>query len=80
MKNEFYDIAFRKKIYTFIEELQFDVDRWIGKYNDQRPHSGKHCYGKTPMQTFRDAKYLAAEKTVPVAELSDSETNQTIAV
>lgn len=80
MKNEFYDIAFRKKIYTSVEELQFDVDRWIGKYNDQRPHSGKHCYGKTPMQTFRDAKYLAAEKTVPVAELSDSETNQTIAV
>ncbi len=35
---------------------------------------------KHPMQTFRNAKYLAAEKTVPVAELSDSDTNQTITV
>lgn len=72
MKNEFYDIAFRKKIYTSIEELQIDVDHWIAKYNEQRPHSGKHCYGKTPMQTFREAKYLATEKTIPAAEISDS--------
>ena len=56
MKNEFYDIAFRKKIYTSLEELQLDVDRWIAKYNEERPHSGKHCYEKTPMQTFLEAK------------------------
>jgi len=77
MKNEFYDIAFRKKIYTSIEELQIDVDHWIAKYNEQRPHSGKHCYGKTPMQTFREAKYLATEKTIPVVEISDSANNLT---
>ena len=35
-----------------LEELQTDVDNWINKYNHQRPHSGKHCYGKTPYQTF----------------------------
>ena len=28
----------------------------------QRTHSGKYCYGKTPMETFRDAKHLAKEK------------------
>ena len=78
MKNEFYDIAFRKKIYRSLEELQIDIDRWIDKYNTQRPHSGKHCFGKTPMQTFLDAKHLAAEKTIPVAELSDSENHLTI--
>ncbi len=77
MKNEFYDIAFRKKIYTSIEELQIDVDHWIAKYNEQRPHSGKHFYGKTPMQTFREAKHLATEKTIPVAEISDSANNLT---
>ncbi len=77
MKNEFYDIAFRKKIYTSLEELQIDVDRWIDKYNQQRPHSGKYCYGKTPMQTFLEAKHLAAEKTIPVAELSDSVSHMT---
>lgn len=77
MKQEFYDIAFRKKIYTSLEELQIDVDHWIAKYNEQRPHSGKHCYGKTPMQTFREAKHLATEKTIPVVVLSDSATNLT---
>lgn len=72
MKQEFYDIAFRKKIYTSLDELQIDVDHWIAKYNETRPHSGKYCYGKTPMQTFREAKHLATEKTIPVAETSDS--------
>ena len=39
--NEFYQIAFRKKIYNSLEELQQDVDEWITKYNEDRPHSGK---------------------------------------
>jgi len=72
MKQEFYDIAFGKKIYASLEELQVDVDHWIAKYNETRPHSGKYCYGKTPMQTFREAKHLVAKKTIPVAETSDS--------
>lgn len=61
MKHEFYDIAFRKKIYRSIEELQADVDEWLKKYNTLRPHSGSRCYGKTPWQTFQDAKKLAKE-------------------
>lgn len=72
MKQEFYDIAFRKKIYASVEELQVDVDYWIAKYNETRPHSGKYCYGKTPMQTFREAKHLAKEMTIPVAKSPDS--------
>jgi transposase InsO family protein len=79
MKQEFYDIAFRKKIYSSVEELQIDVDHWIAKYNETRPHSGKYCYGKTPMQTFREAKHLATEKTIPIAELSDSANHLTCA-
>lgn len=74
MKNEFYDIAFRKKIYRSLEELQIDVDHWIEKYNTQRPHSGRYCFGKTPIQTFQEAKYLAREKTIQSAKISDSET------
>ena len=65
MKQEFYDIAFRKRIYHSVEELQIDVDLWINKYNTQRTHSGKHCYGKTPMQTFLDSKHIALEKNIP---------------
>ena len=41
MLNEFYRVAFRKRIYGSIAELQEDLDRW--------------CFGKTPMQTFLDA-------------------------
>jgi len=42
--------------------LQEDVDNWLLEYNEQRPHSGKYCFGKTPMQTFVDAVPLAKEK------------------
>lgn len=62
MKQEFYDIAFRKKIYRSLEELQADVDEWLTQYNEYRPHSGKYCYGKTPWQTFLESKHLAQEK------------------
>ena len=62
--NEFYQIAFRKKVYTSIEELQKDVDEWIKDYNENRPHSGKYCYGKTPMQTFRDSISIVKEKMI----------------
>ena len=59
---EFYQIAFRKKIYESIEMLQNDLDEWLREYNELRPHSGKYCYGKTPMQTFLDSLPLAKEK------------------
>lgn len=62
MKDEFYSIAFRKKIYRSLEELQKDIDDWLEAYNNQRPHSGRYCYGKTPMQTFQESKHLAEEK------------------
>jgi transposase InsO family protein len=62
MKDEFYCIAFRKKIYHSLEELQRDVDQWLLVYNQQRPHSGRYCYGKTPMQTFIESKHLAEAK------------------
>ncbi len=80
MKNEFYDIVFRKKIYRSLDERQVDVDHWISKYNEQRPHSGRHCYGKTPMQTFREAKHLALGKQIPGVELSDNNTQRTVVV
>lgn len=63
MKHEFYEVAFRKKIYTTVEELQHEVDQWLLHYNQERAHSGKYCYGKTPLQTFLDAKHLALEKS-----------------
>ena len=64
MQDEFYAIAFRKKIYTSIEELQSDLDQWLDYYNTQRPHSGRYCFGKAPMQIFLDSIDLAKEKMV----------------
>jgi len=62
--NEFYRVAFRKKLYHTIEELQADLDAWMEGYNERRPHQGRWCYGKTPMQTFLDSLVLAKEKMI----------------
>jgi hypothetical protein len=59
MLDEFYRIAFRKKLYETIEDLQADLDLWMREFNQARPHQGKWCFGKTPMQTFLDALPLA---------------------
>jgi transposase InsO family protein len=64
IQDEFYAIAFRKKMYPSIEELQNDLDAWIELYNNERPHSGRYCFGKTPMQTFQDSINLAQEKNL----------------
>ena len=49
---EFYQVAFRRKIYRSIEELQSDLDDWLAYYNVERTHQGKMCCGRTPMQTL----------------------------
>lgn len=59
---EFYQVAFRRKIYRSVEELQADLDVWIESYNNERTHQGKMCCGRTPIQTLLDAKPLWEEK------------------
>ena len=76
MKEEFYDTAFRKKIYNSIDELQRDLDEWLDYYNNQRSHSGKYCYGKTPMQTFNDTKRLALDKNNEILYLENMSDTQ----
>jgi transposase InsO family protein len=65
--NEFYRVAFRKKLYTSLAELQADLDAWLVVYNEQRTHQGRWCYGKTPLQTFLDTVPLAKEKMIAAA-------------
>jgi len=60
--DEFYRIAFRKKIYSSIEELQLDLDNWLRHYNEDRTHQGKKCCGRTPMQTLIDAREVVEQK------------------
>ena len=59
---EFYQIAFRKKLYLSLEELQADLDLWIDYYNRERTHQGKMCCGRTPMQTLIAGKEVWKEK------------------
>jgi transposase InsO family protein len=60
--DEFYRVAFRKKVYQGLEDLQGDLDAFVERYNQERPHQGRWCYGKTPMQTFFDSVPLAQAK------------------
>jgi hypothetical protein len=64
MLNEFCRVAFRKKVYRFIDELRADLDVWIHEYNEERPHQGRWCFGKTPTQTFLDAMPMTKEKMI----------------
>jgi transposase InsO family protein len=62
--NEFYQVTFRKKIYSTMEELQKDLDEWMDYYNNERTHQGKKCCGRTPLETLLDGKSIWAEKNL----------------
>jgi hypothetical protein len=74
--NEFYRVAFRRKIYAGIEQLQADLDGWLCEYNELRPHQGRWCYGKTPLQTCVPSMFGSWRGESPrtnLMEVKDSE-------
>lgn len=58
IQEEFYQVAFRKKLYTTTEEIQTDLDDFMTLYNAERTNQGKYCQGRTPLQTFTDGLEL----------------------
>jgi hypothetical protein len=58
VQNDLYKVALRKKLYKSIEEIQKDLDGFMQYYNEERTNQGKHCQGRTPMQTFQDGRPL----------------------
>jgi len=60
--NEFYQVAFRRKIYRSLDEMQVDLDDWLRYYNEERTHQGKMCCGRTPMQTLIEGKEVWRDK------------------
>jgi hypothetical protein len=50
-EKEFYRVAFHKKVYRSSKDLQTDLDDCLREYNEARPHQGRWCFGKNPMQT-----------------------------
>lgn len=63
IQNEFYAVAFRKKLYSSLEEIQTDLDEFMRYYNADRTNQGRHCQGRTPEETFLDG-IAAYEKLV----------------
>lgn len=61
---EFYQVTFRKQIYTDIPMLQRDLDDWLKYYNLERTHQGKMCCGRTPIVTLEDGKRIWQEKNL----------------
>jgi transposase InsO family protein len=70
MQDAFYAVAFRKKLYQHLNVLQADLDEWMHHYNEKRPHSGRYCYGKTPMETFLESHTLAKQSMAVAKKLS----------
>ena len=62
--NEFYQVTFRKNLYSSLEELQKDLDEWMHYYNNARTHQGKMCCGRTPQNTLIDGKSIWEEKNL----------------
>ena|GEM_PF-973831 len=54
IKNRSNKVAFRKKLYQSIEEIQTDLDIFMSWYNNDRTNQGRYCQGRTPIQTFTD--------------------------
>ena len=60
--NESYWVAFRKKIYRSLEELEMDLEAWLQEYNEQRPIKNGDVTRNTPRQTFIESVPLTKEK------------------
>ena len=42
--NEFYRVAFRKKVYRSLDELQADLDAWLREYNGASQHPSVYVF------------------------------------
>lgn len=67
--DEFYQVAFRKKVYTSLEEIQNDLDEFMNRYNTERTNQGRYCQGRTPMETFI-AGLEEVKRFVPAVEMT----------
>jgi hypothetical protein len=55
--------------YQTLAELRADLDAWLVAWNARRPHQGRWCYGKTPLQTFLDSVPLAKENRWKLSQI-----------
>ncbi len=72
IQNEFYQVAFRKKLYHTIEEIQADLDTFMEQYNTERTNQGRYCQGRTPFQTFLEGLELYQQHVYEGIEIKDA--------
>lgn len=72
IQDEFYAVAFRKTLYTSIEQMQIDLDIFIKGYNEKRTNQGKRCLGRTPKQTWDDGYELYKKYVIEKTEVTDA--------
>jgi transposase InsO family protein len=70
IQDEFYAVAFRKKLYPSIEDMQTDLDAYMAEYNDERTNQGKRCQGRTPKQTWDDGYELYKKYVIENEEVT----------
>ena len=63
IQEEFYKVAFRKPLYSSLDQIQADLDSFMRRYNEERTNQGKNCRGRTPKETL-DAGYELYKKYV----------------
>jgi transposase InsO family protein len=62
VKEEFFQVAFRKTLYESLDQLQTDLDRYLEFYNRERAHQGYRTQGCTPYQAFLDGVKLMSKE------------------
>jgi hypothetical protein len=70
IQEEFYAVAFRKTLYTSIDQIQADLDAYMETYNTQRTNQGKRCLGRTPKQTWDDGYDLYKKYVIEKMEVT----------
>lgn len=60
VKEEFIGPAFRTNLYSSVDQLQQDFDKWLHEYNYERPHRGYRNMGKRPFDTVK--KFISKNK------------------
>jgi predicted ATPase len=53
-----------KFVHDRVHEAAYALIPEVSRAEANRPHQGRWCFGKTPMQTFLDAKPIAEEKII----------------
>lgn len=71
IQEEFYAVAFRKNLYTSIDQMQADLDVFMEYYNNERTNQGKRCQGRTPKQTWDDGYELYKKYVIEKSEVTN---------